>query len=625
MSDPSPQIDDQTVQSQAELVSSPDMARKVMEKLGLAGRSEFNSSGVFSFVTALLGGGGSGDPSDRVVEAVQGHVTVFPVAKSRVLQIEFTSADPALAAKGANTLADFFLTAQEDAKKGAAKAAAAWLSSRIDQMRVKVSEADSKLEAFRAQAGLQPGANGMTVPNQRLAEINSQIASARAAQSAAAAKAQLLGNMLRSGRLDAVSDVAGDNSLRKYAEARVALKAQIAEEFAHAVARPSPHEGTGGPARRSRRGDARCGVQGRSRLRGRGASHGRAGEESRARGRGGIPGAGLDGFRSGATAIAGARSQDAARAARILIWPNIAKPPPATSRILEPPNARVIETAIQPRTPVFPKKAPTLLLGTLAGFVLSLSAVVARAILAEDAAGRGDGASGDAAAGGEFESAPLPPRRRGRGEPEPLREPQWRGSKTDDDVAIDDIVDRLAEVAPRGRLTMLVTGEAAPGALAMALAAARRLSQHGRTVLVDLGLTQPWLSDVVDRNGGEDDPFTGLGELADGRATFEQALHRDLSSRLDILPVGSEAIYKGELAPVLEALVESYEHVVVHASDWRSTVARGEMRFFSAILLCARQARLADLRERAIGEIADPLIRVEAVALERLKPIERAA
>ena len=70
----------------------------------------------------------------------------------------------------------------------------------------------------------------MTVPNQRLAEINSQIAAARATQSAASAKAQVLREMLRSGRLDAVPDVARDNSLRKYAEARVALKAEIAEE-----------------------------------------------------------------------------------------------------------------------------------------------------------------------------------------------------------------------------------------------------------------------------------------------------------------------------------------------------------------------------------------------------------
>ena len=46
VSDPGQQIDDQTVQSQAELAASPDMARKVMEKLGLAARSEFNASGI---------------------------------------------------------------------------------------------------------------------------------------------------------------------------------------------------------------------------------------------------------------------------------------------------------------------------------------------------------------------------------------------------------------------------------------------------------------------------------------------------------------------------------------------------------------------------------------------------
>ena len=57
--------------------------------------------------------GGAGKPEDRVVDAFLARLTVFPVAKSRVLQIEFVSADPALAARGANTVAALYLAEQE--------------------------------------------------------------------------------------------------------------------------------------------------------------------------------------------------------------------------------------------------------------------------------------------------------------------------------------------------------------------------------------------------------------------------------------------------------------------------------------------------------------------------------
>ena len=71
---------------------------------------------------------------------------------------------------------------------------------------------------------------------------------------------------------------------------------------------------------------------------------------------------------------------------------------------------------------------------------------------------------------------------------------------------------------------------------------------------------------------------------------------------------------------MLEALIESYNHVVVHASDWRSSSARDEIPSFSAILLCARRARLAALRESVAREVGNPAIAIEGLALEKLRP-----
>src|SRR5262249_1299521 len=61
-----------------------------------------------------------------------------------------------------------------------------------------------------------------------------------------------------------------------------------------------------------------------------------------------------------------------------------------------PPDARIISRAVAPELPSFPKKVPTVIIGTLAGFLLSLSIVTARELMA--------GGAGHAARG----TLPLP-------------------------------------------------------------------------------------------------------------------------------------------------------------------------------------------------------------------------
>lgn len=120
-------IDPEAVQSEAEAVMSPDLARKAIERLDLAANPEF----------AVSGGGSSARADQRVVDKFLSRLTVFPAPKSRVLQIEFVSRDPQLAARAANTVAEVFLQSQEEAKAETARAAGAWLSRKIEELRAK--------------------------------------------------------------------------------------------------------------------------------------------------------------------------------------------------------------------------------------------------------------------------------------------------------------------------------------------------------------------------------------------------------------------------------------------------------------------------------------------------------
>jgi len=100
------------VTSQAQLILSRDLASRVIEKLKLNQRPEFDAAlAGASPIRSLLGLLGiiknpmSMTPEERVLDAYFDRFTVYAVDKSRVIVIEFQSRDPELAARVANSIA----------------------------------------------------------------------------------------------------------------------------------------------------------------------------------------------------------------------------------------------------------------------------------------------------------------------------------------------------------------------------------------------------------------------------------------------------------------------------------------------------------------------------------------
>ena len=251
-----PNLDPEAVQSEAETITSPDLARKAIAKLDLANRPEFNqaaSTNPLSIALSMMGLSGSASVQSgeaRIVDAFLSRLTAFPVSKTRVLQIEFVSQDSELAARGANVVAQLFLESEESAKKDAAKAASAWLASKIDELRGKVAETDSKVENYRAQSGLLAGGNNMTLPAARRFEYP--------------IGGGPFGPIGRVGQGAAFAlDAAGRADLRRAGSGQGRIFAALRRRArhhegadrlggSHAAARPSPYEGIGGATGRPR-------------------------------------------------------------------------------------------------------------------------------------------------------------------------------------------------------------------------------------------------------------------------------------------------------------------------------------------------------------------------------------
>ena len=151
-------LDAEAVQSEAETIPTPDIARKAIERLALAERPEFNRPSPTNPLAILARCCPAARRRPRpksVVDAFLARLTVFPVAKIARAADRILSEDPALAARGANVVAQLFLAAQETRQaRLRASAAAAWLAGKIDELRAKVADADAKVENFRAESGL---------------------------------------------------------------------------------------------------------------------------------------------------------------------------------------------------------------------------------------------------------------------------------------------------------------------------------------------------------------------------------------------------------------------------------------------------------------------------------------
>ena len=88
---------------------------------------------------------------ERVLAAYYDRLSVYAIDKSRVIAIEFQSADPELAARAANAIAEKYLTLQQVAKQDQARSAGRWLSGELDKLR---------------KQGVGGGSQGRGVPRQ---------------------------------------------------------------------------------------------------------------------------------------------------------------------------------------------------------------------------------------------------------------------------------------------------------------------------------------------------------------------------------------------------------------------------------------------------------------------------
>ncbi len=231
-----PNLDEEGVQSQVEILNSPDLARTVIEKLGLQDLREFDKAidpSLPSRILVVLGL--KTDPAsipreDRVLSEFRDKLSVFRVEKSRIIVAEFSSEDPKLAAAVPTALAEAYIELQKAAKLQADDDATKYLGPEIDAIRARVREAEARVAEYRASSDLLIGQNNAVLATQQLSELSTEMSRIRAERTGAEARAAAVRDALNSGvALDANPDVLASGLIQRLREREIQLNADIAD------------------------------------------------------------------------------------------------------------------------------------------------------------------------------------------------------------------------------------------------------------------------------------------------------------------------------------------------------------------------------------------------------------
>jgi succinoglycan biosynthesis transport protein ExoP len=188
-----------TTDSEVEILKSPALIRRVVEKLNLQNDDEFAPGLISRLISAvvtpirnLLGSPHEqGDPLAPYVKALAKKIDASRQKLTYIIEFDVWSEDAGKAAKIANAFVQTYLADQVAVKQNAGKEMADWMNSRAGQLRQALVNSEDTYQTYKSKEGLfDPG--GENLSNQQIQQLNQQLVQARATAASAYSKFQQL-------------------------------------------------------------------------------------------------------------------------------------------------------------------------------------------------------------------------------------------------------------------------------------------------------------------------------------------------------------------------------------------------------------------------------------------------
>jgi len=189
------EVSDSYLETQYRVLTSNDLAERVVRQLGLDRNPEFLPSAGLWRWSANAGPAPSrstvspaaspGPPAqESVVRKFQDQLDIRPIRRSRAVEIRFDSQDPDLAMRVVNALAENYIQKNLEARWDASQKTSEWLSQQLRDLKTKLENSEDDLQKYAAKNGLlyleTEKGNTESIINQSVRELQEELTRAQA-------------------------------------------------------------------------------------------------------------------------------------------------------------------------------------------------------------------------------------------------------------------------------------------------------------------------------------------------------------------------------------------------------------------------------------------------------------
>ncbi len=184
---------DSYLNTQYEVLKSRGVMEKVVQQLNLLDNPEFNTSlqpkpwyaeyinwrSWFGLTAPVNEDGQAERILNSTIDALSGSVSVEPVRKTQIVKVHVLSSSPALAARIANAISDAYIGSYLEAKLSLTTSATSWMQQRLEELAGKLNTTEEALQDYREQENLVELEGVLTLANNEMRGLTNSLVELR--------------------------------------------------------------------------------------------------------------------------------------------------------------------------------------------------------------------------------------------------------------------------------------------------------------------------------------------------------------------------------------------------------------------------------------------------------------
>src|SRR5580700_4294120 len=209
------------IETQIKILQSETLAMQTINALNLSQYPEFG--GPSNAIALPHGGAGVARPA--ILGAFLGHLSVKRVPNSRLIEVQFDSGDPQLAARIANGHVQGYIEQNFRSKYDAITQASGFLSQELEALRIKVEKSEDARVAYERQNQIWQLDEKQNITTQTLGDLNKAVTEAQTS----VASSEALYRMAVSGNVDLLPEVRNSPVIQDLTRRKAALEDSYTE------------------------------------------------------------------------------------------------------------------------------------------------------------------------------------------------------------------------------------------------------------------------------------------------------------------------------------------------------------------------------------------------------------